>query len=116
VPFDPDTFYSLEGARPSFASDLAPKGVTRIDIGYTYKNQDHVEGSAVAILRKLKSARVDVRLAELYVNLPPCWKKGKGCEPNLEKMLPDGTRLEVWATDPFSKTVYHKLFTRKADR
>jgi hypothetical protein len=107
----------IEGARDTYAAGLAPKGVTRLGIGFNSENVGHVEGSAAAILRKLKSDGVDVSNAQLYVNLPPCIRGGKGCRPNLENMLPEGTNLEVWATDPSSTTLYHPTpFKGKPDR
>jgi hypothetical protein len=106
----------LQGAKAGYASDLAPRGVTRLGIGYTSDNIGHIEGSVAAILRKLKSMGVDVSQAELYMNLPPCKGGGKGCLFGLEKMLPEGTRLDVWATRPNSKMPFHQPFTGKPDR
>jgi hypothetical protein len=106
----------LEGAKAGYASELAPRGVTRLGIGYTSDNIGHVEGSAAAILRKLKATGVDVSKAELYINLPPCKTGPKSCLPNLEKMLPEGTTVDVWATRPNSDTPFNEPFTGKPDR
>jgi hypothetical protein len=101
--------------KASYAFGLVPRGSIRLGLGFTSKNQGHVEASAAALLRKLKSTGVDVSEATLVVNLAPCLHSGKGCRPNLPGMLPEGTKLQVFARNVEDNSVYSHPFTGLPD-
>lgn len=61
---------------------------------YRMTTRFHVEGHAAALMREHRLSH-----GVLYLNIPPCgradddiWK----CDPNIEKVLPAGTKLTVW--------------------
>ena len=50
----------------------------------------HVEGHAIALMRKYK-----LNFAELFINRTPCWYPPARCMSVIHKLLPPGCRLRV---------------------
>jgi hypothetical protein len=69
---------------------------TAVGNGFENKQASHVEHQAAMVLRRIEQVTgTRIKAARLLMNELPCGGV-QGCGPNLSRMLPDGTVLEVW--------------------
>jgi hypothetical protein len=91
--------------RPGYTSGVVPQELVG-ELGFTARNANHIEAQSAAILRRLQAEGVDVSNGYVVVNRPFICKQPDpitgiplGCDPNLNRMLPQGTVLKVFGAN-----------------
>jgi Pretoxin HINT domain/SCP1.201-like deaminase len=95
-----DRAYRLTSVRPSQGeATRVSQDAVQLGVGFTNSNGTHLEAQAAAVIRRLEIEGADVSSARLYMNRGfVCARDGVGCAPNLSRMLPEGTTLEVFGS------------------
>jgi SCP1.201-like deaminase len=91
----------LDSGRKTGLTEALEHRDGRLPPGYTSQNKSHVEAHAAAWMH----LNPHIREATLYLNERPCLDKD-GCRKRLPTMLPEGTRLTVYAPGEFYRVYY----------